>query len=36
MQSLKDEFDVDNFVLWVERANSLKEEVISFHLSLFK
>ena len=27
MQTLKENFDIDNFVLWVERVQNLKEDV---------
>jgi hypothetical protein len=28
MQNLKESYDVDNFILWVERVKILKENVI--------
>ena len=27
LQTLKENFDIDNFVLWVERVQNLKEDV---------
>ena len=31
MQTLKDAFDVENFILWVDRAKTLRDDVTHFN-----